>query len=248
MLHVLHRFKPLRFLLSLDLLFIALHILLIVLFTEDLSAFYNRFTVDRERGFAELYQYLKFSLIAGLLFYLFRKQRAWTYALWASIFTLALLDDALGLHERGGRFLVSRFDIPHALGLRGQDFGELITWSALGVAVLLALWISYRRATPKLRHLSRRLAWRFALLGVFGLGLDVVHSLFRASPVALQEGFAVLEDGGEMVVASLIAAFVWRLAAERQGRRGEYSDEYSEPTRRFEQASPQRAHVPNQHP
>ena len=234
MLSILHRFKPLRLLLSLDLLFIALHLLLIALFTEDMGAFYNRFTVDRERGFPELYQYLKFSLVAGLLFYLFTKRRAWTYALWASIFTLALLDDALGLHERGGRFLVSRFDIPHALGLRGQDFGELITWGVAGVAVLAALWMSYRRVAPALRHVSRQLIWRFALLGFFGLGVDAVHSLFRASPVALQEGFAVLEDGGEMIVASFIVAFVWRLAKERLERRVAPR----EPARSFRQASP----------
>ena len=238
MLSILHCFKPSRLLLSLDILFIALHLLLIALFAEDLSAFYNRFTVDRERGFPELYQYLKFSLIAGLLFYLFTKRRAWTYALWASIFGLALLDDALGLHERGGRFLVSRFDIPHALGLRGQDFGELITWGVAGVGVLFALWMSYRRAAPELRRVSRQLVWRFALLGFFGLGVDAVHSLFRASSVALQEGFAVLEDGGEMVVASLIVAFVWHLAAERLERRGAHR----ESVHSFRRTSPTRLH------
>lgn len=242
MLHVLRRFKPLRFLLSLDLLFIALH-LLVVTSAGEVSAFYNRFTVDRDHGFAELYQYLKFSLIAGLLGLLFVRRHAWTYAVWALIFAFALFDDALSLHENGGGFLVRSLDIPSALGLRGQDFGELIVWGAVGVAALGALWASYKRAAPELRGVSRQLGCRFALLSFFGLVVDQVHSLTLGSSAALQQVFVILEDGGEMVVASLIVAFVWRLAAEKWGHRGILR----EPPRQFEQANPQRARVYERH-
>jgi hypothetical protein len=50
------------------------------------------------------------------------------------------------------------------------------------------------------------MAW-LAVLAAFGVLLDAAHSLLRQT--ALNDMLAVLEDGGEMVVTSLLLLHLW---------------------------------------
>ena len=205
-----HAFKLLLLLLSLDALFVALHVARVLLLPADSAAFWQ-FSVNRDGSFSELFQYLKFSLAAAGLLYLYAIHRAWTYVAWASVLAFALCDDALRIHEVMGRHVVRWLEITPAIGLRAQDFGELIVWGAVGIVAVGVLLAAYLRADSDLRRFSRRLTYRFALLVFFGLGLDLVHSALLGTSI---RGIAVTEDGGEMLAVSLIVAFVWSALKE----------------------------------
>jgi hypothetical protein len=116
-----------------DLVYIVLHI--ITVFTPLLS---NRMLrIDTDKGYAEMYQYLKFFWIVLLLIYLSLKNRTFCYAAWALVFTYFLFDDALCIHEKGGRLIASRLDIVPLFGLGLKDYGELSV--SVMASVLLAV-------------------------------------------------------------------------------------------------------------
>ncbi len=215
----LHFSKLLLLLLSLDALFILAHVLRVLLASGD--AFWW-LSVDTDGSAPEVFQYLKFMFITSGLLVLFTRHKAWTYGVWAGIFTFALLDDALRIHERLGGEAIGWFGLVPAFGLGARDLGEFTVWGAVGVVVFAALLFTYLRAAPGVKRFSRHLFYRFAFLAFFGLGLDLAHSALLHTSV---RGVAVTEDGGEMLALSLIVAFVW---SQVRGARGA-----EQPTRPF---------------
>ena len=87
----------LRLFLSADLAFIVLHILYK---TYILNSSY--FSLKRDLGYSEFFQYTKFLWIIILLIYIIRKTRIWEYLSWLAVFTYFLADDAFQLHENIG--------------------------------------------------------------------------------------------------------------------------------------------------
>lgn len=212
--------KVLLLLLGTDLLFIGLHLLRFWLLQEGSYEGFllnSRFTVDRDRGFAEGFQYLKLLLIVGLLMSLWVRQKALSYGAWGATFAFTLLDDALKIHEGVGRRIVDWLNIPAAFGLRGQDFGELIVWGGFGIILLGILLFSYLRAAPKEKAFSNPLFLLFVAFVFFGLGVDMLHMLLGGSEVQ-QMLMAVLEDGGEMFVMSIITVYIWNIFRGREKR------------------------------
>jgi hypothetical protein len=94
----------LGFLVAADLVFLALHVLQAsrLPWVEGLH-----FRIDTDQGFAELFQYFKLMLIVGLLGVLCARHRYRVAGIWAAVFVVILLDDALMLHERLGVTLAS---------------------------------------------------------------------------------------------------------------------------------------------
>jgi len=200
-------------LLAIDFVFFFLHFL-------PLFGVLNNplFSLEEDGGYPERYQYAKTFSIVVLLVMVSAKAKVIGYVAWAVLFLYLLLDDALSIHESVGLHVATSLDFSPAFGLRARDFGELVV-TAIAAALLLApLAVLYLRGSVAFRLVSKYLFLLLVALAFFGIFVDMLH-------VALQQGWKVsfllgaLEDGGEMVVMSVMAAYVF-LLYHRNGRTG----------------------------
>lgn len=188
-----------------DLAFIIIH--LFYVHADILSN--PSFSLDQERGYSEIFQYIKEYWIALLLGALAVKQRSALYLGWSLLFFYLLLDDSLTIHEILGAIISEKLGLQGVFNLRALDFGELIVSAGVGLFFLFFLAISYRFASRIPRETSKSLIIMFLVLAVFGIAVDMLHSMLRFS-LFWDPLLAMLEDGGEMVVMSVIAWFVFK--------------------------------------
>jgi hypothetical protein len=199
-------------LVAVDLFFVALH--LVHVQTDWLPGV--NFSIERDIGYAERFQYLQMLSLAAGLSWLATRWREWTLAAWAGLFGYLVFDDALQLHERIGRRIAAYLDFPDALGLQAKDFGEMSAALLVGMVLLPPLIAGYFRAAPRTRAVARDLTVLLAALLTFGIGIDMLHS--AAADTVLNTPIALVEDGGEMLVmsAGLCYLLQW-LRAEAPG-------------------------------
>ena len=169
-----------------------------------------RLSIDLDGGYPELYQYVKEAWVVIMLVTLAVRTRVVGYLGWAVLFCYALCDDCLSLHERYGLRLAESLGFESRLGLRPEDFGELAVTAAAGGVALVVVAAAYLFGGPGFRRVSRHLAGLVAALAFFGVVVDMVHVVFMHNRVA-NFVLATLEDGGEMVVMSLVAGYLFRL-------------------------------------
>lgn len=191
--------------LATDLAFIVIH--LVYVHADVLSN--PSFSLAQERGYSEIFQYIKEYWIALLLGALAVKQRSALYLGWSLLFFYLLLDDSLTIHEILGAIISEKLGLQAVFNLRALDFGELIVSACIGLFFLFFLAISYRFASRIPRETSKSLIIMFLVLAVFGIAVDMLHSMLRFS-LFWDPLLAMLEDGGEMVVMSVIAWFVFK--------------------------------------
>ncbi len=165
-----------------------------------------RFLVTHDRGYGEVFQYGKAALGCLLLVRMGSRRSSLAAFTWAGLLLLVLLDDSLELHEHAGEFLAPRLGLPSVGSLRANQLGELIFYSGLGALCLTALAVAWWNGDTDDRALSRLLFPWFAALGFCAVILDAVDSLMRKTAWAVD--FALLEDGGEMIVLSFLTACV----------------------------------------
>ncbi len=195
---------------GIDVLFIGLHALLIylVFIRIDFDWSIRPFLVNNDDGWPEFFQYIKFFIGIVLLIYLLIKTKQLGFMSWILLFLLMLLDDALKFHEQFGEWVVNKFNYQPALGLRAQDLGELTYMAIFGFLFLFFLIAEFIYGNRKYRKVNLDFALIFALLVVFGIGVDMLHSFIdynRYTNLIL----TLTEDGGEMIVLSL---FIWYIA------------------------------------
>ncbi len=172
------------------------------------------FSVAKDGGYGEFFQYLKFGAISLLLWMSARVQKSALMGGWAAIFLMLLIDDSIKLHERLGGQFVAWFSIPSAYGLRAQDYGEIMVFLMLGAIALAILVLTSRMdRAPAARSLSKYLLLFLVGLAFFGGLVDMAHiyvdQTYGLSPKG-NRMFAAVEDGGEMIVISLALWFVYR--------------------------------------
>lgn len=202
---------PLVLLVLADLVFVGLHLGYEFGLTGDRS-----FALTVDRGYAELYQYLKlFWITVALVGVAFEKRRA-IYGVGAVTFSYLLLDDSLEIHETAGGLLADGLGFEAILGLRAQDYGELAVSGAAGLAFLSAGFLAYRSAGATGRRFALFLLGGLLLLAVFGVGVDLLGVLAHRIPLA-GSALALLEDGGELIVVSGILWFVGSFAVTELG-------------------------------
>jgi hypothetical protein len=197
----------LALLLALDVALIWLH----VLWAAD--DWYLDLGVDR--SYPEVFQYLKWGAASALLLALAWKRRAWIYAIWSVLFLYMLVDDSSKVHERTGKWLVKTLDLRafeeiyqrhfEYFMLYAQDFGEMIVALALGTATMFVLLLSWpARDAVRERVVTKRLIAWVVLFAFFAVGIDMLHVMaWEIYPPAI-ELLAIVEDGGEMICASLL--------------------------------------------
>lgn len=172
------------------------------------------YSIEQERGYAEIFQYIKYFWTILLLGALAFTRRKWNYAVWMLLFLYLLGDDASQFHERGGEFFTATMGYQAQWGLRAQDFGEL----SMSVIVLVLFSIfsikTYLLADTDTKNAVKGYGVLLALLAFFGVGVDMLHVVAGGDSFPL---LGVLEDGGEMLSVSLITWYSFFLL-EHQGK------------------------------
>ncbi len=194
--------KLLVLLLSMDAVFIILHIVYRLGFSAD-----PFFSIEKDRGHAEFYQYTK-ELWACLLFVILavRKPRL-LYISWALLFFYLLLDDSMQVHETAGRAISEYFNFQPMFRLRPLDFGEMIVSAVSGTILFGLIAFSSLKSDTAERRVSVHMFFLILFLVFFGILIDMIH-------VASPGGHGILgliEDGGEMVIMSVLLGYIFNL-------------------------------------
>jgi hypothetical protein len=143
--------------------------------------------------------------------FLFKKRRSFGYSTWALVFTYMLFDDALQIHERFGFHFAKRFDFLPSFGLRVADIGEMAVSATAGISLLFLVAFAYLNGERAFKKVSQDMLLLILALVFFGVGADMALLAMNLGGV---RGFilGVIEDGGEMLVASLILWYVFVLS------------------------------------
>ncbi len=212
--------------LAIDAVLIALYVALAIPRVEAALMPIRPWLILRDDWSAgEIANYAKWTLGALLLALAARRRPGAGLAALSLAMAILLADDAGQLHERGGALLARLLSLPSVLGLRAVDLGELLVWAALGVPVLAGFALAWRRGGPRGRRGVAGLAALLALLVGFAVVADMIHSIILEIGLGGARGdqvAALIEEGGEMIVASFmlaqIAAAIVRPALS-EGRR-----------------------------
>lgn len=170
----------------------------------------GRLLVTTDRGYAEGFQYLKIIAIVLLLGFIAVRTRDLVFYVWTALFSYLLIDDLLRVHETvGGQFLGDALvHFPPTAGGNVYKLGQILFSVAVGGLALVAILVSTRASSEAARRISHSLLALLFVFAFFSLVLDGAGNWldFAIRPV--------LEDGGEMVAMSLIAAFVFSVSEE----------------------------------
>lgn len=194
--------KLLTLLLLADLAFICIHCFYIFHILSN-----PLFSIEQDLGYAEVYQYIKEFWIVVLLLILAINRRHLIYLSWSLLFTYILLDDSLRIHERFGKYLVKLFEIKPMFDLRAQDYGELSVSMLFGLLLFAIIGASYLFSENLEKKISTHLFILMVLLAFFGIFFDMID-------VAIHWGtklWGLVEDGGEMIVMSMIVWYTFGL-------------------------------------
>ena len=197
----------LALLFSADLVFILVHVVYLHGWLWN-----PLFSIEMDRGYAEVYQYIKEYWIVLLLFILAIKTKQGIYLAWSALFMYLLLDDSLEIHEKLGEYLAGYFDFQPGLNLHAHDFGELAVSILFGSILFLTVGFAYVHCKRVQKKVSRRLFILVLLLAFFGVVVDMLH-------VALpwrESVLGIIEDGGEMLIMSIIVSYVFYLEPEAE--------------------------------
>lgn len=167
--------------------------------------------IDIDRSYAEALQGLKYLFTTAFLACAAFLGKLWPIMLWIPAFLAFLIDDLLAVHENIGWHISQQLP-PVVWGFQGQDIGELCVYLAGVLVIGLPILIAYRQGKPLTRWAYRVLGVLAALLAFFGAGVDMVHSAFTKHASGLDAVFAVIEDGGEMLVMTCFVSFAAYLA------------------------------------
>ena len=205
-LHLSTRSSRLLYLfLAMDVTFIILHI--IYTYTGFISN--SSFSIEQDRGYAEIFQYFKQYWSVLLLSLLALRKRSLLYLIWSLLFFYLLLDDSLQIHETLGKFISDKLNFSSWLNLRAEDFGELAVSISVSLFFLIFISIAYYFSERSSRKTSRYLIMGLCALALFGIVVDMIHIAVK-SP-SLNTLLGLIEDGGENVVMSLIVCFIFSL-------------------------------------
>lgn len=191
-----------------DLAFVFCH----VVYVETNLLRGRAFSLEADGGLPEAFQYVKQFWIAAITLIVARRTRLFVYLSWSAVFLFLLLDDALQFHEQAGLWLAQRYALPGVFSLRPEDLGELLFAAAVGAAMLVLVGFAVLREGAAARSASRDLVILIVLLAVLGVLLDMLHVIAHFKGSLTAQLLLIIEDGGEMVVISAIAAYAFDLA------------------------------------
>jgi hypothetical protein len=157
---------------------------------------------------AEYFNYLKWLTCSLACLWLFARGRAPLYLAWGALFFYFLVDDVESIRETGGAWIAGVMSWGPALALTEQGLGELAVSSIAGAILLGAIAFAYWKSDDsEAKAFSRYLLpWLSALI-IFGVGVDTLHAMV-SNWTGLSTFLGVVEEGGEMIVASVLTSVV----------------------------------------
>jgi hypothetical protein len=169
--------------------------------------------ITLDRGYSEIFQYVKMFWIVLIFFILAIKKRRYFYLSWSLLFGYLLLDDSFLIHEKLGSKINSYFHFGSSFGLRAQDFGELSVSILFGSVLIISIVISYYYANKDEKKLAKYIMIMLIVLCFFGIFIDMIGVIIQnyIDNNMLITFFDILEDGGEMIVMSIIAWYIFSL-------------------------------------
>lgn len=196
-------------LLSIDAMFVVVHAAHV--WSPWLNAPHYR--LDTDRGLAEVFQYIKFLWLLACLAFAYLQTRRGVFLAWMLVFALLLLDDVSQLHEIAGLRIAEALGFAGAFGLRPEDFGEIAVAAAIGALAVALVLATVRTGERVAHHLSADMLVLLCALAFFGVFVDAAHTIAYFEAPQLVVALTVIEDGGEMLVVSLLTAYAFDIAS-----------------------------------
>lgn len=198
---------------AIDLGFILLNVLAVVAHHLSLiDAVPEALRITQDGALPEKFNYLKWAIIVVSLAWLALRDHWLAPFGWALVFAMILADDSLQLHEQFGTAISSSSWVPSSDLFYGSNVGEVLAFAIMGLIALGIGAVLYRRSRAPGRALTLRYALVLLVLGGFGVGVDALHQLVSnvtegtSLATLLSQFFGLLEEGGEMIVASFAVA------------------------------------------
>lgn len=170
--------------------------------------------IETQWGLGSSLMYLKWLALIVLLAASWRRLHQPLLLSLAAIFLFFLIDDALGVHEQLGSQITRLLHYRDLWGLRGNDFGKLTFWALAGSACLIVFIGGYLQSDRRTRRIGQLFLLGIAGLVLVGIGIDLVGVLAKQLDAsflgrAVRFGLRVAEDGGEMILASLLVGLAY---------------------------------------
>ncbi|MEM7594404.1 MAG: hypothetical protein AAF383_23335 [Cyanobacteria bacterium P01_A01_bin.83] len=170
----------------------------------------NLLLLTQDQGYGEIFQYIKELWIMLLLGFGFWQRKKMIFMSWSLFYGYLLLDDALIIHEKIGAVVSNSLGFQEAFNLRAIDFGEVFVSAVVAMCFLLLIGWGYTKAKSIERKYSNILVLLLLALAIPGIVFDLLQVMMNNNAV-LYSIFALLEDGGEHIIMSLILAFVYSI-------------------------------------
>lgn len=183
-----------------DLVFILLHCLVRLGVFEQ---YYKILSLNIDQSMPEAFQYVKELWVVLLMGIAYLKRKETVYLIWTLLFTFFLVDDFAGVHEHLGGVIA----LLPAMDFISKDVGEFLGVALIGLLFLGIFLIAFFKSKRKVRRASVTLGFLVSALLFFGIAVDLIHAAFRGSSLVIYEFLALVEDGGEMLVMTLILWF-----------------------------------------
>jgi hypothetical protein len=186
-------------------------IMIVLAVMQNLGVFTDpRFLLWWERGFPEMLQYAKYAAGAIIMFRGAARGYGKTAVVWGMLFMLLLCEDSLMIHERIGARIGTYLHLPSIRSMAPAQLGEIVVAAGEGGTLFIALVLTLRTASQASRRLTLALLVGVFALAGFGVIVDAINSMAsRGTWIRRVLGF--VEDGGEMVAASLLVWTAWVL-------------------------------------
>jgi hypothetical protein len=193
-------------LLSADFVFITLLIINMTLVPNSLLC--NTYGLCT---YLKSYHLVKLFWVIILLAYVLKSTRCSGYMAWILVFTYDLFDDAFNIHQYLGGHIANSFYAYNSnnLGLQPRLF-ELAVLGLAGIFLLAIVAWAYFRSPYEFRKVSNDLLLFIVALVFFGVIADLATTI-KLGPVIIY-GLGIVEDGGEIIIVSLILWYVFLLA------------------------------------
>ena len=168
------------------------------------------FSMSEEAKLPDLFQYLKqFAIVLLLLYTAIKKDKI--YWAWTAIFAYLMLDDELQFHENIG--FAFGYIAPHIGNIDPSEFIQEIFLVFLSVVLFAAALFIIWRAKGEARIASIHLTILLAAAAFFGVFVDIIQSIVGEHYI-FSGIIKIVEDGGEMLIISVIVWYVYRLVFE----------------------------------
>lgn len=181
-----------------DVVFILLHCLVRLGVFER---YYKILSLNVDQSMPEAFQYVKELWIVLILTITYSRRKETVYLIWILLFGFFLVDDFARIHENLGGNIAQ---ISSSLNFISKDLGEFLGVLIIGMLFLIVFLFAFFKAKRKDKRASVALGFLVSALLFFGIAVDLIHSAFKSSSMVIYEFLALVEDGGEMLVMTLI--------------------------------------------